>query len=103
MRTRHVKNITCPNCRYKNVVGTKFCLDCGTALSKNPVLCGNCKTENPSGTKFCGNCGNNIQNPQENDPDIRHLQDALKGKYEVLRSLGEGGFGRVFLVEHVGL
>jgi len=103
MATEYVKTIECPKCRYKNVAGTKFCGDCGTALAGSPVPCGKCGIENPSGTKFCGNCGNNIENPTENDPDIRHLQDALRGKYVVQKALGEGGFGRVFLAEHIGL
>ena len=85
------------------MAGTKFCGDCGTALGGSPIPCGTCGTENPSGTKFCGNCGGNLQNPQENDPDVRHLQDALRGKYIVQKPLGEGGFGRVFLAEHSGL
>ena len=72
MATEYVKTIECPKCRYRNVAGTKF----------------------------CGDCGSNLQNPQENDPDIRHLQDALRGKYVVQKPLGEGGFGRVFLAEH---
>ena len=101
--TEYVKTIECPKCRYRNVAGTKFCGDCGTALAGSPVPCGKCGSENPSGTKFCGNCGNNIENPTENDPDIRHLQDALRGKYVVQKALGEGGFGRVFLAEHIGL
>ncbi len=103
MATEYVKTIECPKCRYRNVAGTKFCGDCGTALGGSPIPCGTCGTENPSGTKFCGNCGSNLQNPQENDPDVRHLQDALRGKYVVQKPLGEGGFGRVFLAEHSGL
>jgi hypothetical protein len=103
MATEYIKTIECPKCRYRNVAGTKFCGDCGTALGGSPIPCGSCGTENPSGTKFCGNCGGNLQNPQENDPDVRHLQDALRGKYVVQKPLGEGGFGRVFLAEHSGL
>ena len=86
MATEYVKTIECPKCRYKNVAGTKFCGDCGTALGGSPIP--------------CGTCGSNLQNPQENDPDVRHLQDALRGKYVVQKPLGEGGFGRVFLAEH---
>jgi eukaryotic-like serine/threonine-protein kinase len=100
LATEYIKTIECPKCRYRNVAGTKFCGDCGTALGGSPIPCGTCGTENPSGTKFCGNCGGNLQNPQENDPDVRHLQDALRGKYNVQKPIGEGGFGRVFLAEH---
>jgi formylglycine-generating enzyme required for sulfatase activity/predicted Ser/Thr protein kinase len=103
MATEYIKTIECSKCRFKNVAGTKFCGDCGTALGGSPIPCGTCGTENPSGTKFCGNCGGNLQNPQENDPDVRHLQDALRGKYVIQKPLGEGVFGRVFLAEHSGL
>jgi predicted Ser/Thr protein kinase/ribosomal protein L40E len=103
LATEYIKTVECNKCRYKNVAGTKFCADCGTALKGSPIPCGKCGTENPPDAKFCPNCGSNLQNPQENDPDIRHLQDALQGRYVVQKSLGEGGFGRVFLAEHLGL
>ena len=100
MATEYIKTIECPKCRYRNVAGTIFCGDCGTALGGSPIPCGICGTKNPSGTNLCGKCGSNLQNPQENDPDVRHLQDALRGKYVLQKPLGEGGFGRVFLAEH---
>ena len=95
----------CPNtkCRIRNKVSAKFCVDCGTAMGDSPIPCGKCGENNQPDTKFCGNCGNNLQNPQVNDPDIRHLQSALQGKYVVKKALGQGGFGRVFLAEHTRL
>ena len=88
----------CPNpkCRIRNEVSAKFCVDCGTAMGENPISCGKCGENNQPGTKFCWNCGNNLRNPLVNDPDIRHLQSALQGKYVVKKALGQGGFGRVF-------
>ena len=104
MATEYVKTIECPKCRYKNVAGTKFCGDCGIPLAVGvPLNCGKCGTENPPGQKFCGSCGNTLEANAETDPDIRHLQEALKERYVILKSLGEGGFGRVFLAEHTGL
>ena len=98
-------NKICPNpkCGVRNYAGAKFCVNCGMALGGSPIPCGKCGTENQPGTKFCGNCGNDLQNPQVNDPDIRHLQSALQGKYVVKKALGQGGFGRVFLAEHTRL
>jgi serine/threonine protein kinase len=104
MATEYIKTIECPKCRYRNEVGTKFCADCGADLTGEVlIVCGDCGSENKAKSKFCGNCGNNLENPQDNDPDIRHLQEALKGKYIIQKPLGEGGFGRVFLAEHKGL
>ena len=103
MSTENDKTVECPNCKYKYMEGTKFCGDCGVTLGGNSILCNKCGTENPSGTKFCLNCGNNLQFPQEDHPDVRDLQDALQGIYEVQKLLGKGGLGQVFLAEHKGL
>ena len=104
MSTEYIKTIECPKCRYKNVAGTKFCGDCGTALDSGvPLNCDKCGAVNPPSQKFCGTCGNSLIANADTDPDIRHLQEALKERYVILKSLGEGGFGRVFLAEHTGL
>jgi serine/threonine protein kinase len=102
--TEIIRTVECPKCRLKNLAGTKFCADCGTPLvSGVPLTCTKCGTENPPGTKFCGNCGASFELNVESDPDIHLLQRALKGRYVVQKSLGEGGFGRVFLALHEGL
>jgi serine/threonine protein kinase len=104
MSTEYIKTIECPKCRYKNVAGTKFCGDCGTALDSGvPLNCDKCGAVNPPSQKFCGTCGNSLVANADTDPDIRHLQEVLKERYVILKSLGEGGFGRVFLAEHTGL
>ncbi len=102
--TEIVRTVECPKCRLKNLAGTKFCADCGTPLvSGVKMICTKCSHENPPGTKFCGNCGASFELNVESDPDIHLLQRALKGRYVVQKSLGEGGFGRVFLALHEGL
>ena len=104
MATEYVKTVECPKCRFRNVAGTKFCGDCGTALDSGvPLNCDKCGAVNPPSQKFCGTCGNSLIANADTDPDIRHLQEALKERYVILKSLGEGGFGRVFLAEHTGL
>ncbi len=104
MSTEYIKTIECPKCRFRNVAGTKFCGDCGTALDSGvPLNCDKCGAVNPPSQKFCGTCGNSLVTTADTDPDIRHLQEVLKKRYVVLKSLGEGGFGRVFLAEHTGL
>ena len=102
--TEIVRTVECPKCRLKNLAGTKVCADCGTPLvSGVKMICVKCRHENPPGTKFCGNCGASFELNVESDPDILLLQRALKGRYVIQKSLGEGGFGRVFLALHEGL
>jgi serine/threonine protein kinase len=104
MATEYIKTVECPKCRFRNVAGTKFCGDCGTALDSGvPLNCDKCGALNPPSQKFCGTCGNSLVSNADTDPDIRHLQEVLKKRYVILKSLGEGGFGRVFLAEHTGL
>jgi membrane protease subunit (stomatin/prohibitin family) len=43
----------CPSCSVKTIKG-KFCLECGASMIKK---CGNCETEIPTGGKFCPECG----------------------------------------------
>jgi predicted amidophosphoribosyltransferase len=44
----------CPKCGKPITPGTKFCANCGAALT---VSCATCKKEYPVGTKFCTQCG----------------------------------------------
>jgi len=61
--------IVCPDCGYKNPLGSKFCVNCGADISKIPIeeaiakeessyiVCPKCGFKNPLGSKFCVNCG----------------------------------------------
>ena len=44
----------CPQCSFNNLVGQRFCGECGTNLVR---ACPRCKAENPLGMQFCGSCG----------------------------------------------
>jgi class 3 adenylate cyclase/tetratricopeptide (TPR) repeat protein len=50
----------CPQCRFENPEGKKFCGDCG---AKFELLCPNCQTPNPHQFKFCGDCGHSLTQP----------------------------------------
>lgn len=52
--------MTCPQCRFENPSGMKFCGQCGSKLAP---LCARCGAENPPGFKFCGACGNPLAIP----------------------------------------
>jgi class 3 adenylate cyclase len=50
----------CPECRFDNREGVKFCEECGAKLD---LECPRCKTKIPSGRKFCGECGHQLMEP----------------------------------------
>jgi membrane protease subunit (stomatin/prohibitin family) len=57
--------ILCPNCGAQNVVGTKFCGNCGKSLAPVPkIKCPKCGAEMAETMKFCGNCGSLLK-PQK--------------------------------------
>jgi membrane protease subunit (stomatin/prohibitin family) len=47
--------MTCPNCKARIPLGSKFCPECGTNLSG--VTCKECGAQNAPGAKFCSTCG----------------------------------------------
>lgn len=61
--------IVCPKCGFKNPLGSKFCVNCGTDISQIPIeeistqeessymVCPKCGFKNPLGSKFCVKCG----------------------------------------------
>ena len=54
MGSRLFVGMLCPSCGTENVVGKKFCKECGTALA---VACGSCGAALVGDEKFCGECG----------------------------------------------
>ena len=52
----------CPQCRFENREGVKFCEECGANLE---LQCPNCTAKIPPGRKFCGECGFKLAAPAE--------------------------------------
>ena len=52
----------CPDCRYANPDGMKFCGRCGAKLEN---ICPTCRFSNPDSFKFCGECGADLNLPPE--------------------------------------
>jgi class 3 adenylate cyclase/tetratricopeptide (TPR) repeat protein len=46
--------MNCPQCKFANPAGMKFCGECGARLARTCAACG---VESPPGFKFCGECG----------------------------------------------
>lgn len=60
----------CPECRFENREGVKFCEECGANLE---LKCPNCTAKIPPGRKFCGECGFKLTEPAE-PPTIDYAQ-----------------------------
>ncbi|MEJ2097315.1 MAG: adenylate/guanylate cyclase domain-containing protein, partial [Deltaproteobacteria bacterium] len=64
----------CPNCRFENRDGAKFCNECG---HKFQLTCPNCGTNNRLSSKFCDECGSQLGVPIEDAPKNLSLDEKL--------------------------
>jgi class 3 adenylate cyclase/tetratricopeptide (TPR) repeat protein len=48
----------CGRCGSENRDGTRFCVRCGTRVTR---VCGRCQAELPGGAAFCGECGHPVR------------------------------------------
>jgi hypothetical protein len=47
--------VACPSCSTVNVVGARFCVQCGKPMA--PGVCSTCNSSLVPGAKFCASCG----------------------------------------------
>ena len=65
-------------------------------------ICQGCGSEHSSWSGKCPHCGvsETIQLKQKTD---QMLEKVIKGKYKIIRKLGQGGMGAVYLAEQIGI
>ncbi|MDI6708526.1 MAG: zinc ribbon domain-containing protein, partial [Candidatus Thermoplasmatota archaeon] len=57
------ERITCPKCQYQNIIGLRYCVNCGEILSREVLqqrFCIFCGRKVESSFKFCINCGKEL-------------------------------------------
>jgi class 3 adenylate cyclase/tetratricopeptide (TPR) repeat protein len=79
--------MVCPQCRYENRDGAKFCIECGIKLE---IACQKCDHFNPVGSKYCEECGAGRPRPSEPTPiDLSFTEKLDKFQRYLPRGLTE--------------
>ncbi len=115
----------CPNCQQPITLGDEICENCGVVLAtfakstpptKLPTVseaeCPQCHAPHVAGVKFCNSCGFRFATATSpaassviSQPPISATQvqltvgRMLNGKYTIVKEIGAGGMGAVYLAE----
>lgn len=119
------ETISCTRCGHAFAKGNRFCPQCGTAapmgrdtadqletaaLTSVPVPCSKCKAPLAGSDRFCPKCGTaralteTVVVPAGlGNAQAARLARATEGEFEIVRQLGLGAMGSVYLARDIAL
>jgi serine/threonine protein kinase len=111
--------LICTKCGFKNLIGEKYCSECGNYLLERPrtnftrpenlIKCNDCGFQNDKNNKFCSNCGSSLEDKEKSsyiqinnyktNNNLLKNGTLLQNRYKVTKLIGQGGMGAIYLAD----